>query len=177
MLNVLDLSEYVLSLLDVESGDTISNLKLQKILYYLQGHFLAVFDKPLFEEKIEAWKFGPVIGNIYQKYKIYDKCIPTDNLEYDISNLTEDEINFIKNIYDIYSNFSAKRLVEMTHSEAPFRNAFGGDYTNNEITKESMKDFFVKQIENHFLEETRKVIREIDFSKMGEWEEYKFGTN
>ena len=38
-----------------DSGELISNLKLQKLLYYMQGFHLAYFNEPLFEEDIEAW--------------------------------------------------------------------------------------------------------------------------
>lgn len=46
----------------------ISNLKLQKLLYYEQGYHLAIFDTPLFDADIEAWMYGP--GNVISKDKI-----------------------------------------------------------------------------------------------------------
>jgi len=50
-------------------GDLISNLKLQKLLYYAQAWHLVNFDVPLFGDSIEAWDFGPVIPNVYRQYK------------------------------------------------------------------------------------------------------------
>lgn len=47
-----------------EDTDYISNLKLQKLLYYAQGSFLSIYDKPLFEDPIEAWRHGPVPSKI-----------------------------------------------------------------------------------------------------------------
>ena len=60
---------------ELEAGDTISNLKMQKLLYYAQGHFLATYKKPLFDDKIEAWKYGPVVKEVYDKFKIYGRSL------------------------------------------------------------------------------------------------------
>jgi uncharacterized phage-associated protein len=48
-----------------------SNLKLQKLLYYAQGHHLALEDTPLFREAIQAWSHGPVVPDVYHEYKSY----------------------------------------------------------------------------------------------------------
>ncbi|MDR1041744.1 MAG: DUF4065 domain-containing protein [Deltaproteobacteria bacterium] len=47
-----------------ESGD-LTHLKLQKLLYFAQGWHLAYYDVPLFEDPIEAWKYGPVVRSVY----------------------------------------------------------------------------------------------------------------
>ena len=61
--NAAEIADYFLSLQDEEAGDGISNLKLQKLLYYGQGCFIALCgpENPLFHEKIYAWDLGPVI--------------------------------------------------------------------------------------------------------------------
>ena len=61
---------------DYEMGYTdelITNLKLQKLLYYAQGCVMALTDEPLFDEDIQAWEHGPVVPEIYHKYKSYGK--------------------------------------------------------------------------------------------------------
>lgn len=64
-----DVAKYFLSLQGNDAGDAISNMKLQKLLYYAQGFALALLDKPLFDEDFEAWAHGPVLRCIYNKYK------------------------------------------------------------------------------------------------------------
>jgi len=61
MLTCHDVARYFLTLMSEENGDLISNLKLQKLVYYAQGSSLALWGNPLFSEKIEAWLHGPVI--------------------------------------------------------------------------------------------------------------------
>src|SRR5260363_307462 len=61
MVSVFDVANYFLTLVEEEVGDALSNLKIQKLVYYAQGFHLALFSRPLFENAIEAWTHGPVI--------------------------------------------------------------------------------------------------------------------
>ena len=149
-MKVLDLANYLLSLIDRDKGDTISNLKLQKLLYYVQGYYLAYFDKPLFDEKIEVWTYGPVVPEIYKKYKDFGcECLPLDNLVFDISNLSNEELNVIQNVFKVYNDYSASTLVSMTHKELPWLNSLeNGLAVSNKISIDDMKKYFKTQIEN-----------------------------
>lgn len=53
-------------------GHPVSNLQLQKILYYIQVHFLKKKGIPFFKDEIEAWQFGPVIPTVYYQYAAFD---------------------------------------------------------------------------------------------------------
>jgi uncharacterized phage-associated protein len=70
MLSAKDVAEYFVYLVDEESGDNITNLKVQKLLYYAQGFHLAMRrGERLFSESIVAWKHGPVVIPVYSQYK------------------------------------------------------------------------------------------------------------
>lgn len=69
MLNAYDVADFFLSPFEEEDGEQISNLKLQKLLYYAQGYALAILNRPLFAENIEHWQHGPVVPCIYRTYK------------------------------------------------------------------------------------------------------------
>ena len=63
---VLDIANKLLShAANNGEGELMSNMKLQKMLYYQQGFHLAYFNTPLFEENIEAWMYGPVVPCVY----------------------------------------------------------------------------------------------------------------
>ena len=68
--NASDIAKYVLKKC-TDDGFPISNLQLQKILYFLQRDFLRVKEQPLFRDEIEAWQFGPVVPNVYYDYCSY----------------------------------------------------------------------------------------------------------
>ena len=59
MASVFDVAAYILSKADIEEGDGITHLKLQKLVYYVQGFAMATLGYPLFPDKIEAWVHGP----------------------------------------------------------------------------------------------------------------------
>ncbi|TQR33794.1 hypothetical protein DMB92_02615 [Campylobacter sp. MIT 99-7217] len=147
-LKAFDVALYFLFLAKKDNaGDIISNLKMQKLLYYAQGHFLALYDKPLFLEKIEAWKFGPVVKSIYDKFKIYhDLAIDFKELEsFNSSVYTEEHLDFLPFFYKKYNSFSAWDLVMKTHSEKPYKDYYL-EYNTQEIPLESIKSFFKEQI-------------------------------
>lgn len=63
-----DVADYFIWLAN-DSGSFISNLKLQKLVYYAQAWYLAIYGQSLFDEDFEAWVHGPIIPSLYQKYK------------------------------------------------------------------------------------------------------------
>ena len=147
-LTCFDVANYILSLNDNDAGDLISNLKLQKLVYYTQGFSLAILGKPLFNEKIEAWMHGPVIPDLYHKYKSFGSgAIDADNLDIDFSKFSEDEKDLIQDVFNMYGQYSAWKLRNLTHEEPTWIGAYGrGDST--EISLDSMKKYFLTQIEN-----------------------------
>lgn len=123
-----------------EDTDEISNLKLQKLLFYAQAAFLAIKNKMLFNEDIEAWKHGPVIPEIYNKYKSYGSSGIT---EYDLKNvkiIEEDEElkNILVSVYDLFGEYSAWGLRNLTHSEEPWKTT----EINHVISHEKMAKTF-----------------------------------
>lgn len=122
-------------------GKTISNLKLQKILYFVQAEFLVSKGEPCFREPIEAWDFGPVVPEVYHRYKVYGSasipCIERQ-LYYPFS---ENDRVMIDGIVDECAKYSASMLVEMTHRQAPWKNAYR-PYASTEISNASIKAFF-----------------------------------
>lgn len=134
-----DVADYFLSLVNEEMDEQISNLKLQKLLYYAQGFYLALFNKRLFNSQIEAWEHGPVVPEVYHKYKKYGaRGIPSPKVV-DFEKYDDETKDFLNEIYDILGQFSAWKLRNMTHVEKPWREAYK---SNGKITDKLMKDYF-----------------------------------
>lgn len=126
-----------------DKGDLITNLKLQKLLYYEQGYHLACFDKPLFAEEVLAWQYGPVVREAYDAFsKFGGEALAVQGDVYSFRNKEEEAL--FDEVFDAYNRFSASGLVELTHQETPWKAAKVA--TNSVITKESMKEFFKKKI-------------------------------
>lgn len=142
MTTAIDAANYLLTLESESAGDLISNLKLQKLLYYAQGIHLAMHDKPLFDEAIQAWQHGPVVASVYHRFKEYGAgAIPAPE-GFDVERLPEQAREVLDDVHTVYGQFSAWRLREMTHAEPPWRNTYEEGAANVEIPRRAMKEHF-----------------------------------
>ncbi len=132
-----DVAKYFVSLVDEEAGDSISNLKLQKLLYYAQGVHLVLHNEPLFPEPIEAWTHGPVVPHVYRQYKQHGgEPIPVEKV--DLEKYSGPVREILDEVNDVFAQFSALKLRAMTHNEAPWMQTPRGEV----ISLDLMKDFF-----------------------------------
>lgn len=145
MLSALDIAEYFIAM---DSEDEVSNLKLQKLLYYAQGSFLAIFNKPLFKEHIEAWRHGPVIREVYNYYKEYgSNPIKINNFNGSFfDSMMIDEKEIIEEVQDIYGSLSAWKLRDMTHQDACWKNNYISDNPTKVIPLEEIKITFASKV-------------------------------
>ena len=120
-------------------GEYITHLKLQKLLYYAQGCYGAMKGKRLFTEKIYNWTHGPVVKDLYDVLKVHkDKGI-TKYKKTDIDAETE---AILEEVYNVFGQYSAWGLRNMTHNEDPWKNTKSGE----EITFTSIVNYFKREI-------------------------------
>lgn len=142
-------ADYFIRQADVDSGDVMTHLKLQKLLYYAQGWSLALYDTPLFDDKIEAWAHGPVCPRVWRRFGDRGwEPLSAKDTGASRSSMTKKEEHLLSEIWRVYGQFTAKRLEEMTHEEAPYLEARGdlAEYAkcSEVITHRSMKVHFSK---------------------------------
>lgn len=139
MASVNDVAQYILS----KTGQ-ISTWKLQKLVYYSQAWSLVFDEKPLFDERIEAWANGPVCPSLYECHRgsFYITKIRGGTP----GNLDDDARETIDKVIEFYGGFSGQKLSDLTHMESPWKNARGdlspSDRGSNEITLESMAEYY-----------------------------------
>ena len=121
-----------------ENHQNITNLQLQKILYYIQGNFMRVFGYKAFNEKILCWDYGPVIEDVWHKYNIYGRSpLSPDNNEHICS---KQEINLITDVVSEKLALNIWKMVDDTHNEYPWKNA--NDNNRTVISDEDMEKQF-----------------------------------
>ena len=137
-----DIANVFLKLSDEESGDVLTNLKIQTLVYYAQGLYLALNDgKPLIKEDIVAWQHGPVVEALYHELKIFGPSQVT--IDEPISDkITNEQYEFLGEVNKVYGQFSAWKLRDMTHEEAPWQTTESGKV----ITHEKLIGYFKTQI-------------------------------
>ena len=144
MYSAVDVARYVIWYCK-RQGYSISNLKLQKILYFVQAEFLVNTGKPCFSEEIEAWDFGPVVPEVYHEFKIFGSadipravCMNADEL------ILKKDRKIINEMVDQCAHYTASALVEITHNQDPWVKAYE-KYCNNVIEKEDIQQYFEKE--------------------------------
>lgn len=147
MANVFNVADFIL----LKAKDSCCTpKKLQKLLYYTQAWSLVLRDeKKLFDNDIEAWLHGPVIRDIYTKYRDYSyHCISKEKTILTDLDLQEDEIKLIENVWNAYGKYDADFLEMRTHIEDPWIEARKGvseeSSSKNIISIETMKCYYTK---------------------------------
>jgi len=144
MANVFDVANFFIDICNNRADEQITNLKLNKLLYYAQGCYLARTGNPLFDDKIEAWTYGPVTPNVYNKYKPCGKNLIQDvDDNYNSNAFSSDEIDSLVDVMREFGKYSGGTLVSMTH-EVGTPWSLARSKGENEISQESMKEYFEK---------------------------------
>jgi uncharacterized phage-associated protein len=144
-----DVADYILLVADA-SGEPVTNLKLQKLVYYAQAWSLALRDTLLFDEKIKAWVHGPVVPQLYHRFKDYGVNLIPKNGDR-IPELTAGEQSLLDDVLDVYLGFSSWDLERLTHEEEPWIEARRGlspdEPSDREISPATMTTFYRKRSE------------------------------
>lgn len=115
-------------------GASLDPMKLQKLIYFAHGWYLALTGKPLIEEHPEAWDYGPVIPSIYHEFKKFGRnpitkrasvlSFPTRSLKDilgarfltpDVEKGDSETQKFLERIWEVYGQLTAIQLSNMTH--------------------------------------------------------------
>lgn len=140
----MDVAKFLLHYSDSdESGDGMTNNRLQKLLYYCQGFHLAITGFPLFNARIEAWS-GPVVPDVWNVFKVCgSNPIQTYSTLHDWENpLSDAAKEVIADVYEVYGIFTNNHLLTLVRKEWPFAMA-----THKEVIKHSdLRTYFKTQL-------------------------------
>lgn len=116
----------------------ITNMKIQKLLYYSQGTHLALHGERLFTQEIEKWQYGPVVPEVYHNLKIYSSNVIELQLPFSFELLSEHQVKTLQMVFEFFGQFSAIKLMNLTHDETPWNSV----EMNETIPTEIITDFF-----------------------------------
>ena len=121
-------------------------MKLQKLVYYCQAWSLGWDGVPLFDDEFEAWANGPVSPDLFARHRgrfVVDSNFLNDILDYDFGS---DAIETMDSVLEFYGDKEPQWLSELTHKEAPWKEARVGIPVgvpcSNIITKDSMQQYY-----------------------------------
>lgn len=134
-----------------ERLEEVTPLMLQKLLYFIQGICLALYDRPMFAENCQAWIHGPVFPEVYDLLRDF-KYNPIEDARFAVLDgtkeiLTAEEQKIIDLVVNTFGLYGGKVLERITHNEAPWKNArkgYGENIPSNEpLSKENIKEYYL----------------------------------
>jgi len=135
----------------IEEGKPLTQMKLQKVVYFAEGLSLAMGNLPLVKEDFQAWKYGPVIPAIYHDYKLYGSSPILDTqwvsweLDLDLSSLSVESKNTIDNTWKILQDIPGAQLSNWTHkADSPWSKHYRPGIPDIIIPKEDIKEYFMQ---------------------------------
>ncbi len=140
-------------------GIGLSPMKLLKMTYIAHGYHLGFFSEPLFKSSIEAWKYGPVIPQLYHFVKKYGRAnVNLDGISiYSFENVSKADSDFLKVIWVNYKGFSALELSDLTHKEkTPWQKSFDNQLKEALIPNDDIEKYY------------SKLIKQFDLNKLSE---------
>lgn len=154
MYPVTQVCDYVI-LKVLEGGEQLNNLKLQKLLYYVQAWGLAHDRGRIFDAKFQAWVHGPVCRAVYDRF-LPTKSLYSEITQSDISpgfnpdTINNDDQLFIDSVLEAYVPFSGSQLEDISHREAPWKNAREGlqpaQRSEKEISELDMQNYYKQRL-------------------------------
>lgn len=133
-----------------KKAEEVTPLALQKMLYFIQGIYMVLFDVELFSEECEAWSHGPVFREVYEVFKNF-KYNPIDDTRFSMfqnrfNELSGTEKMVIDLVIESFGVYSGKILEKITHEESPWKkartNCLPGEPSNELIPKKEIKNYF-----------------------------------
>jgi uncharacterized phage-associated protein len=155
--DVRSIANFVLDLAK-RDGREVSNLVINKVVFFLHAHYLVHYGRPLVSAKIEAWELGPVFRELYKEFKEFDRRPITKeaerlnpesgNREICRDTLPLDECEFLASITKKYIQLSPTALVALSHEkDGPWDQVWNHDTPTNasmNITDAVIKDWYAK---------------------------------
>lgn len=152
-------ANYILDCCEM-GGIAISNLKLQKIMFFVEGWHSATLGRQLIDADFEAWDYGPVISTIYHSFKSWgseaiEGRANAINLKDGSTapvkvNLPNDTVDLISFILARYGRLAPAKLVELSHvKDGPWDQVMRIEPTERKtsrISQDAIRDFFSKKI-------------------------------
>lgn len=131
----------------IDNGRPLTQLQLQKIIVIAHGYCLALLDTPLVKESIEAWRYGPVIPQIYATLKQYGRKPITSKIYLpEPVNEQDPVIQVLQQILNRYGDLTAGQLISLTHGPKTPWTQFYTPGQNNTIPDYAIKTHYQELI-------------------------------
>ncbi|NKD44994.1 SocA family protein [Haematospirillum jordaniae] len=145
MKSAIEIADYILRKADSVS-DTITPMQILKLVYLCHGWMLGLYGRQLIKEDIEAWRYGPVIRDLYDAVKDYRSQAITKFLLAQEVSLDPAEKNIVDQVYEKYGQYSGPALSRLTHmTGSPWDITYTLLGQSKAISNDLIEDYFKQQ--------------------------------
>jgi uncharacterized phage-associated protein len=147
MVDAVDVADFFIDLAnagDPAEDDGITNMKLNKLLFFAQAAYLQKYGRPLFADPIQAWQYGPVVKDVYHTFKHYGRnVIDATARDYDYHMFSPEELDTLTDVYLTYAeDYTASALMKKTHKPGtPWSKAYKSGTDDVEIPVPSIGEW------------------------------------
>ena len=128
-------------------GLELTPMQLVKLAYIAYGWYLAIYEKKLFDDRIEAWKYGPIIPNLYQATKHFGSNVIPQSLIADSPVSNPDNEKFFDRIVELYGHFPGIALSNLTHRQGtPWQQVYQPNSLGIEIPDDLIKAHYLEAL-------------------------------
>ena len=146
-MRAIDVANVFIELANDDEQGSITNMAVNKLVYFAQGWSLALLDKPLFDDDIYAWKYGPIEKSVYYAFRPCGRdIIDETSEEVNSEEFTSEEIDLLMDVYNNYKDYSAIGLMNLSHTDdGPWKKYYDEEGNSDVIIpKEEIKEYFKK---------------------------------
>lgn len=143
MYKAIDVANYIIGYTN-KLNEPITNLKLQKMLYFIQGFSYSRLDKAFISDDFEAWAYGPVVRDVYVEFSRYGSLLINKfyNSNYENIFFEDNDKRFLDNMIKSLNKYSTSKLVSASHAKGSPWDLSYIEGNKSVISKESIEKFF-----------------------------------
>lgn len=139
-------ANYILHLDEQREDSDVTQMKLHKLLYLAQAHYLAATGYRLMDSDVEAFEHGPVIKAVFPMFRKYGREVIVNHRPFAPCDLPQDVKDFVKQLWDLYSDYSASYLRKLTHDQDPWKDNYVPNTRHVLIPDNEILKFFAYKV-------------------------------
>lgn len=130
-----------------EENKPLTPMQVLKLVYIAHAWYLGYYGRPLVNEPIEAWQYGPVIRSLYHRYKCYGSGFITDCPTSKPLGFSNEEVNIIEQVWKGYGRYSGISLSALTHQDGtPWSITYKQSGRGATISNDLIEDYYHRLI-------------------------------
>ncbi|HKP38495.1 MAG TPA: type II toxin-antitoxin system antitoxin SocA domain-containing protein [Pyrinomonadaceae bacterium] len=131
----------------ISAGRRLTNMQVQKLVYIAHGYSLAILREPLIKQMVQAWRYGPVVPDLYHALRKHGSGVVTEPINIlSREKLSETDRVLLTNVEKAYARFTGPQLSTMTHREGtPWRQVYDpkAEFNNDVIPNDLIQQHYL----------------------------------